>query len=253
MKKSVILFGLLFLFSALAISLVSAQALPAPSLTFNYLGDFFNSLLSGVSGDVTLVKVLLVMLLTTILFQPANKLLGKKPAIAFIVAFLVSVLGIKYLATYDLVKGLMLPYGALAIAVSSMLPFLLISYLLTTIESKTIRKLGWAIMAGSFILLWWFRWTDIGDLAWIYLGLGLICLAVLFWFDSTIRVALAEAGMENSKAVLNIKIANLNKEIADLYEAVANVGEDEKTQKNLLKQILNKEQLREDLVRIREQ
>jgi hypothetical protein len=249
MKKSILIFsGLFFL---LTIGIVAAQALPAPPVALKDIADQFKGLVSGISGDDTMVRVLLVMLLTTVLFQPAYRLLGKKSGIAFFVAFIVSVLGIKYLATYDMIKGVLLPYGALAIAITSILPFLLIGFLLETTESKLLRKIGWAIMAGSFIMLWWFRWTDIGDLAWIYLGLGLICAAVLFWFDSTLRTMLAQAGMENSRAVLDIEIANLNKELNNLYTAYANAQGNRRLEASIENQIRDKERHRANLVRLR--
>ncbi|MEM2956364.1 MAG: hypothetical protein QW041_02210 [Candidatus Pacearchaeota archaeon] len=248
MKKSVIIV-ILFLFSVLAVNLAVAQVLPGPPVTLNKLAEFFRDLLSGISEDDSLAKLLLVMLLTTILFRPAYNLSGKKSGIAFIIALLVSILGIKYLTTYDLIKGLLLPYGALAIALSSVVPFLLISALIITSEMDTVlRKITWGIMAGAFILLWWFRWTDIGDLAWIYLGLGIISLAILLFFDSTLRGFLAQTAMSNSKYAIDVQIANLNTEIANLYMQYSNSAGNAQLQNNLRNQIKAKERTRKELI-----
>jgi hypothetical protein len=254
MEKSVLIPGI-FLVSILAISLVSSQALPAPaqlpSMTFNSITSVFNSLLSGISEDVTLVKVLLVMLLTIILFRPAYNLVGKKSGIAFMVALIVSILGIKYLATYDMVKGLLLPYGALAIAISSILPFLLIGGLLATSElSMPLRKLTWGMMAGSFILLWTLRWNSIGDLSYIYLGLGVISALILLFFDSTIRVLYAQAAGGNTKAVIDIQIAKLNKDISDLYVLIGNTP-DTRLRARLENQVRDLEHTRRDIAKHR--
>jgi len=199
MKKGVLILGTLIL-SVLAISLVAAQALPAPPVTLDTIVNYFQMLVTGFGSNAeTMSRVLLVMLLTAVLFRPAYNLVGKKSGLAFLIAFLVSVIGIRFFTSYDMIQGLMLPYGALAIGVSAALPFLLFGILIETSEADiTLRKVGWTIMAGAFILLWWFRWTDIGDLAWIYLFLGIAAFAVLF-FNGQIHMLFAMQRIGSSK------------------------------------------------------
>ena len=124
MKKSVLILGL-FVFSILMINFVVAQALPAPPVTLNQIGKFFDDLLKGTSGGESLARLLLAMLITAVLYQPALKITNEKPGVAFIVAFIVSVLGVRFLSSSEMIQGILLPYGALAIVISSVLPFLL--------------------------------------------------------------------------------------------------------------------------------
>lgn len=251
MKKGVIFFGAIF-FSLLSLSLVAAQALPAPPITFNIIGDFFKDLLAGSTGEDSMVRVLLVMLLTTVLFRPALNITGGKSGLAFLVAFLVSVIGIKFFISSEMIYGLMLPYGALAIALSAGIPFLLIGSLIATSNlDMLLRKIMWGFMAGSFIMLWWFRWTNIGDLAYIYLGLGILSLAILFFFDSTLRGILAQTAMSNSKYAIDVQIATLNTEIADLYVQYANSSGNTQLQHSLTNQIRAKEHTRRGLTQMR--
>lgn len=251
MKKSVILFSALFL-SIASISLAAA-ALPAPPIAMNDISDFFTKLLSGVSGQDLMIRVLLVMLLTTVLFRPAYKLVGEKSGLAFIIAALVSILGIKYLATYDLITGLLLPYGALAIALSAGLPFILIGMLIVSAPDMpaTLRKILWGLMTGAFILLWWFRWTDIGDLAYIYLFMGLISAAVLFFLDGTIVTLYSQATQAQSKASVDVQIAQINSQIANLYAQYANATGNHTLQTSLRNQIRALEHTRNGLLRMR--
>ena len=216
MKKSVLIFSAL-IFSVLAISLVAAQVLPAPPITFNAVGDFFNDLLKGTQGEDTLARLLLVMLLTTILFKPANQIVGKKPGLAFIVALLISILGIRFFTSYEMIRGLMLPYGALAIVLSTLIPFLLFGFLLESSEATIMfRKIGWGLMGGAFIMLWWLRWTNIGDMAYIYLVLGIIAFMIL-WFNGQIHTLFSMQNLEKGKRrQILIKTAEIQDEMNDL-------------------------------------
>jgi len=206
MKKSIIIF--LGLFLLLSISIVAAQALPAPAQLPGFLSDhlsigkiegFFNDLLiGGTSGADIISRLLLVMLLTAVLFQPANKIVNDKPGLAFLVSFLVSVLGIRFIPQIEL---LLLPYGALAIAVSAIVPLLLFGAVLMTgigSESPTIRKIGWSAFGGAFFFLWVERSKELGDLSYIYFGIAAIALALLL-FDGTIQNALIMSRLKGKR------------------------------------------------------
>ena len=220
MKTGALIFSLV-LISILSVHLVAA-ALPAPPITFNKIGDFFNDLLKGTQGEDTLARLLLVMLLTTILFKPANQIVGKKPGLAFIVALLISILGIRFFTSYEMIRGLMLPYGALAIVLSTLIPFLLFGFLLESSEAAPmLRKIGWGLLGGAFIMLWWLRWTDIGDMAYIYLVLGIIAFVIL-WFNGQIHLLFSMQNLEKGKRrQILIKTAEIQDEMDDLIETLS--------------------------------
>ena len=203
MKKGVLIPGI-FLVSILAISLVSAQALPAPanlpaSIGLPQIAEYLRDLLIGGTGEDLVARFLLVMLLTTVLFLPAQNITGKKSALSFIIALIVSVLGIRF---FPQIQLLLLPYGVLAIAISSILPLVLFgAFLMTGIgkESPTIRKIGWCAFGGTFFFLWLDRYKTLGDLSYIYFGIAVISVAFLL-FDGTIQNALIMSRMRNANS-----------------------------------------------------
>jgi len=187
MKKSALIFSSLIM-SVLSINLVSA-ALPAPPITMNELTNFFTSIFIGTSafggiGADVFARFLLVILMITILAKPAQ-LITKERNTALIVAVIVSILGIRFL-TPEMISGVLLPYGTVAIVVSTFIPFFLLAYFLQQIEFNWIRKIGWIMSAVVFIGLWWMRWTDIGNMAYIYLIVSILSI-IFFLFDGTIQ------------------------------------------------------------------
>ena len=201
MKKSVVLFGVLFLFLALAISLVAAQALPAPKveitssvlpappITMAEISKAFSTILTGPlalgeTASDTFSRFLLFILLVTVLYAPA-KIITKNATPSIIISTAVSILGLRFL-TQELVRGILLPYGTLAVTVSVLLPLVLLAYFLDSITLVWIRKVGWIFAAAIFLGLWWTRWSYIGDLAWVYL-VGTALSVGFFFFDGTIQ------------------------------------------------------------------
>jgi len=234
MKKSIII-GALFLLSVLAISFAAAQVLPAPTELPGAFSDFLNNgksagffkdLLLGydVAGAEMITRFLLVLLLTTVLFQPAYNVLGKKSGIAFIVAFLVSILGIRFLSITNL-NAVMLPYGALAIAASTIIPFLLFLYLLEMGDlgknHPVIRKIGWAIIAASFLFLWTTRYKEVGEISYLYGLMALLSVGLLL-FDGTIQRAIMMSKMKSAHARSGWRsISELEADIMDDKKALA--------------------------------
>ncbi len=215
MKKSILILSS-FLLVLVSINLVSA-ALPAPPAAFDEIANVFRDLLVSDSGEDMVARLLLVMLLTSVLFFPAHKLVQGKSGLAFFIAFIVSVLGIR---AFPNIQGLLLPYSTLAVAVSAILPFLLFAYLISAeSNSPVIRKIGWAIMATAFICLWWMRWDEIGEIAYIYFWMGIAALAVLFFLDDTLSKWWYLSGTYvRTKQAADLQIQRIQTEIEDLIK-----------------------------------
>jgi len=247
MKKSIIIFGLLF--SIISITLVAAAAtLPAPTALPGFLSDqllsgklsFLTDLLIGTGSAAEIItRVLLVMLLTAVLFQPAFNLLGKKSGIAFLVAFLISILGIRFFPANQ-IEALLLPSGALAVAVATVIPFLLLAYLLEwgeIKEHKIIRKIGWACIAGAFIYLWSTRFKDLGDISYIYGVMALLSVALLL-FDGTLQEQLTIAKLSKTKSKAAYReILDLEDQLKDDYERLAKAKANPNSSPNAIKDL----------------
>jgi len=211
MKKSRLVLSI-FVLSVLAITFAAA-ALPAPAQLPGYISEnfrlssiaeFLKDLVMG-TGETgeAMSRLLLVLLLTAVLFRPTYKLVQEKSGLAFLVSFLVSVIGIRFFSA-EMIHGLMMPYGIVAITISAILPMILIGILLETgtqglTGGNIIRKIGWAFLAGAYFFLWDARWNEIGDMAYIYMGMAIFALLLLF-FDGTIQRAYYRASLSKESA-----------------------------------------------------
>jgi hypothetical protein len=101
--------------------------------------------------------------------------------------------------------GLLLPYGALAIALSVLIPFILMFFLLETSDiQRPYRKLAFGFMFIAFMMFWWLRWDKIGDASYIYLCFAAFAIGAYF-MDPTLRKWWVETKEgEKTKGVLEV-------------------------------------------------
>lgn len=184
-------------------SLASAQQLPAPPIAVQSLLDFLKVIfvgdMSAVGADI-IARVLIFLVLMIVLQIPAAAIVGGNRKIGTVLSMLVSVMAIRFF-TPEMVKGLFLPYETLGVVISILLPFILFEFFMIGLGNnfpKPFRTVGYLMMAGIFTGLWWFRWTDIGDLAWIYLGASALAIIAL-WLDTSFRVMLASTRLGSAQ------------------------------------------------------
>jgi len=190
MKKSALIFAAIF--SILAIGLVAAQELAAPPIAMNEMLSFLSTIFTGIltpggtdilSADL-FARLLLLIVLIVVLRKPAQLITGE-PGTATIIAVIVSILGVRFLTT-EMIQGILLPYGTIAIIVSTFIPFILLAYFLISMPYSWVRKIGWIMAAVIFTGLWWMRWTEIGNMAYVYLIVSILSI-ILFLLDGTIQ------------------------------------------------------------------
>jgi len=217
MKKE---FILMFLAVVLSVSFAAAATLPAPPIAMSDITNFLSGLLTGQTYGVDLMgRLLIFLLLTVILYRASEKVVGEeKGTLALSIAVIVSLIAVRFL-TNAMVRGIMLPYSSLGIVLSILFPFILFSFFVETSDlSKPMRRIGWVLMIIVFLVLWYTRWTDIGDLAWIYLIAAVASLTMLL-LDGTIRRFAVQTKIAKSEStVLNIEIDEAQRTINDLYE-----------------------------------
>jgi len=146
------------------------------------LGDFLQSYQAG--QDIFYVKVLLFILLYVIIQTAVRAVprLGEQKGVVIVVSFIVAVLAVKWMSD-SLVTTILMPYGALGIALATMLPFLIFFYFVhATKMAGAGRRMAWIFFALSFILVFWKRYTDIDETGrYFYYAVGvLIVLALIF-------------------------------------------------------------------------
>ncbi len=241
MKRTTILGSLL-----LALPLVSAQNLPAPNIDFSGLTDLFTSIFNGASGanSEMIARVLIFLVLAIVIYRPCLNIVGaKNKKWGVILASVISVMAVRFLDA-NMVKGMLLPYNALGVVLSMLIPFVILEYFFLTQDaglSKTFRSTGYILMAAIFTGMWLFRWSEIGDMAYYYLGATTIVLFA--WaFDGTFTRWMVLNRLDSQRARnAYVHGARLNKEIKELQEALsASLANDDRAgAKAIEKQIEN--------------
>lgn len=209
--------------SLLAVPLAVAQTLPAPPVTQQQVTNALSGLLVGsvINQADVYARLLLVIVLTLVLVKPAEKLAGGDRKIAFIVALLVSLLGVRFLGNAEIL-GLILPYTALAIILSVGIPLaLIVSFVTTSDLPESVRKFVWFLVALIFTTLWWIRWTDIGDLAYVYLIGTIAAVTMYLKFDNMLSKMWYENQLKEDQEVSKSLAAEvISNEIKELYKQI---------------------------------
>jgi len=225
-KKKGLIFGILFslfLFSNFALATEPIQfSLDAPQYGteanfFNtiktFVGNAFSFLVlePGLDNEAAFAKSLLFILLYVILFAISSKipLTRDGPAwIKFVLAFAVAILATRTISA-DMIAGILLPYTAMGISMSVIIPFILMFYFLhEMVTSRIIRKFGWIFFAIVMFGLWMSRSSEIGTMNHMYLWFTIISL-VLLTLDGTIHkfwMSMKHGKEKSSQASASVQI-----------------------------------------------
>jgi len=196
MKKGVLLTG--FVFIILSTAFVSAQEIDLRQgitqlmdWAKEFIAPIFATLL-GVSetSSYFFEKILFLLLLYIVIYSVLRRVeifRGANNKIAVIIALVVSLIGIRYISEIDFIQGLLLPYGALAISLAVILPFLIYFFFVhESIEATPGRRMAWILFAAVFFGLWISRLREMGQYNWIY-GIGFLAIGLSIVFDREIH------------------------------------------------------------------
>jgi drug/metabolite transporter (DMT)-like permease len=159
----------------------------------NFTSPFFEALLNtSAYSEFFFAKVLLLILVFICIYFVLRKIdflgLNEKKGILIIIASVISILGLRYLPENDLIKGVLLPYNTLGLAIAIFLPFLIYFFFVEkSIPSPPGRRAAWIIYAVIFGVLWVSRRSEISEIAnYIYLA-GLIVVILCLFFDDSLH------------------------------------------------------------------
>jgi hypothetical protein len=201
MKKGWLYFASLFslvLFS----SLVSAQSdvfrtiLEVVISTINAAIVVFGPFLVVVIGDYGngeffFAKILLLFLLFIVINAVLRqaRIFESSPSTIKIIAAIVSILAIRFISDSQLVRGILLPYGALGVAITTIMPFLVFFYFVYFSGMAGFgRRISWVIFGIVFTVFWASR-TYGGlpaEFNWIF-GLTTVAIILALIFDRGIK------------------------------------------------------------------
>ncbi len=163
--------------------LESAIGILAPIFQFA-VGDYSNS-------ETFIMKVLLLILLIAIIgsiLRAIPRFEEMNDATLNIVTVIISVIAIRFLATSNLVEGILLPYGTLGAAILMILPFILWFWFIHQSRmGPGMRKFAWGFFMIIFFVFWTTRAPIMGKLANQIYGWAMVVMIFVLIFDRSIH------------------------------------------------------------------
>jgi len=91
----------------------------------------------------------------------------------------------------DLLATMLLPYSALGVGLTSLIPLILMYFFIDSFEGpahKTLRKIMWIFYIVTFVTLWSIRYSNVEMIANIYLGSAVIALILMLTDKTRMKV-----------------------------------------------------------------
>jgi hypothetical protein len=123
-------------------------------------------------------------------------ILNKNKWIVLIVTFAVATLATRFIMLSDVIYTVLLPYGALGIALSAFLPLIMGFVFIQQFDSGVLRKMFWSLFLITFLAMWDLHYNDAGAFSWIYFWSAVAALGLML-MDGTIRRALLKQKMRD--------------------------------------------------------
>ncbi len=256
----------LFLF-ALILTISILQFINAASFDFNnaqsqvtrvidsmlgILSPFFQKIIGDYStSEFFFSKILLFILLIIIIKNVLDRtpIGSDNKRISLIISIIVSILSIRFINENKFFEAILIQYGVLGIAITTILPTVIFFYFVHNTKVGTYgRKVFWTFYAIAFLAIWILKSSEIPEVAnWIY-GLTFTAAIIFIFFDKTIHSYLGLSHLsvfmkkENKEGIWRAKerIHRLNQRrqsgIISEYEWRSGIREEEKLIKELSKE-----------------
>lgn len=216
MKKGTKILALTLLalvFTSILISVISAQNMGVQMS--NILDEVTNAIkpisekLLGTttSGEWLFAKVLFLIMILGIVFTALSNVdfFSDKAWVLWIVSIGVSILSVRWLSE-GIVQTILLPYTALGIAVTALIPFVvyfILIYFGFRRAPQIVRRIAWLFFAVIFIGLWLTRGTEIsGSSEWIY-PITALAAIIMMALDGTFKRLFEKIKAEKQMSAAN--------------------------------------------------
>lgn len=167
----------------------------------------------------------------------ATPALGEKDSISNIISLVVALIAIRFLSENDIVRGLLLPYQVLGVAILVGLVFVLYFFFVEkTVKGGGARKFMWFLFVIIMAILWFSQRDKLSGITnyiyWGALALGII----MFFFDKQFRIYF------DRQATYGTALHAINRHLGQLYADYNNAmnvpgDQGEKMRKDIMKQI----------------
>ena len=224
MKRGTFVFIAVLLLSTFLINLITlVSAAPDTNTIVTGISNFFNPILTAIFGgtDNVLEHLLFALIIVAALYMALDNVtfLRNNAFALWAITIACAILAVRYIATEKLVNLLLLPQGAMGVALLTVIPlavyFWFIEIGLQGPGNRILRKLGWAIYAAVWMIIWYQQIAGTakvvvaGEWAYLYLiaaGLSVILMLVDGTIQNAIRKSWAIKHKETQKEILIDKI-----------------------------------------------
>ncbi len=178
------------------------------------------------ASEFFFAKVLLLFLLVIVTKSVLDKTpLGEgNERISTFIAVIVSLLAIRFINENDLIGGILIPYGTLGVAITTIIPLVVFFWFVhRTNVGPFGRKFFWATFVIILLVLWAAKSDKISEISnWIF-GLVLITAVLLMIFDKSVHSYLGIGDLRKYEKDRNKRrIWEAKKELDNLEEHFQN-------------------------------
>lgn len=213
------------LVSIVLLSLVSAKSLgelanEGLSSLYDAVKPLLEVLIGDTSGTSTFIaKVLLALLIVAVLYGALSAsnvtIFTANPWVLWVTAIVLGILGVRFLDA-STVATIMLPNTVFGIVVSAGIPFVAYFILIRGFPVFP-RRVAWVFFAVVFLALWNVRYSELGQLSWVYPLTALLALIMAgiegiiqdYFFKSRIKRA-ASAGKAPALSALQTELNTIH-------------------------------------------
>lgn len=248
-KKESLIALFSFVFAICLINLVSAQYDLSDPRGFvesaidgvRDIGEPIFSALFGVyqSDEFLFIKILLFILLFLGIRLGVKGIpaLGEQSGVVNIISLVVSLIAIRFLSESDIVRGILLPYEVLGVAVLTGGVFILYFFFVEkTVKSAGGRKFLWFLFVLIMTVLWFSQRDKLSGITnfiyWGALGLGIL----MFFFDKSVkRYFDRQANYATAVQAINRHLGQLYTDYNNAMNVPGDAGD--RMRKDIMKQI----------------
>jgi len=232
MKKSVLAVSLVFslvLFTSLVSAYWYGDLSSASTQIIQWIRDIFDPFFEVFVGDIALnqiffARVLILILLFVLISAILRRIsiFKENHGTRIIIAAVVSILGSRYITESEFIQGVLLPYGILAVALTVLLPFLILGYFVhDSVDSPAGRKFAWIIFIAVYLGMWGDRSSELGNANYIYL-IGALLAAAAALFDHTVHEYFGLAQYASARrGRIKMQIADIEERL-NRYRSISN-------------------------------
>jgi hypothetical protein len=195
--------------------------------TINAAIAVFGPLFAAIIGDYStneffFAKVLLFILLFVIVYVVLKKtpFFGDHKGVGIIIALVVSIFAVRFISENQLIQGILLPYGTLGVALTTLLPFLIFFYFIHESEMTGMgRRIVWVVFLVIFFVLWAYKADKLEDISnQIYVWTMVAVVAATVWDKQLHKYFGFRKTAKSVKRTKDKLKRKLRREIADLVD-----------------------------------